>query len=130
MNTSIHSQNTLYSSKDSLTVSYFRMGELAKFVEYKKHADSLLVLKGNELNELENAYSVSEYRNKTFKELTVPKLEQTIEYQEEFGKNREEVFKIREAMYEAKIRSKRGNFFKGTLIGAGLTALAILIFGG
>lgn len=106
------------------------MGELAKFVEYKKHADSLLVLKGNELNELESAYSVSEYRNKTFKELTVPKLEQTIEYQEEFGKNREEVFEIREAMYEAKIKSKRGNFWKGTLLGAVITALLVLVLGG
>lgn len=115
------------SKTDSINVSYYRLGEFAKYVDYKPMADSLIISQALQLQKLEFAYNVANKRLSRFSDSIVPNFKEMIL---ELKKDRSLVegrVELNNAIYEAKLKRRRGNFWKGTLLGVGLTSLTVLV---
>lgn len=128
-NTWIHSQET----SDSTKVSYFRLGEFAKYVDYKKEADSSMASKDRQIKSLTLAYESADKRVKRYKDSIVPTYEfKLLERQLRLDTAKEKYDLTREK-YEAQLNAKKGNWLRGFFTGTGIVATiftALLLFGG
>jgi hypothetical protein len=115
----------LKAQSDSTSVSYYRLGEFAKFVEYKTYADSIITFKKLEINSLELAYKKAETRLKRLNDTVIPTLNDLISEKTLENNHIREKVKLKDEI----IKSKKGGFLKGIGLGAALVAVLALFVG-
>ena len=117
-------------SSDSRNITYDRLNEFAKLIEYKKRSDSLFAqfkvevsLKDSILKNREKV--IFQYKNEI-----VPGFERRIEIKDSTLSTQDQIFKIKETYYTEEIRQQKRK--KWTWLGGGaLVGLLIgVIFGG
>lgn len=117
-------------TSDSTDVAYYRLGEFAKFVEYKPNAEALIASKDIQIFELDTAYQTAQRRIDRFVNETVPNLKNQkleLEKQKNF---KDLIINALDEGHKAEIKSKNRKIFKGTLIGVILGLLGGLLIGG
>jgi len=122
LNQTLNTQN-----KDSTSISYYHLGEFAKFVEYKKQVDSTLIPKYK--SEIRSLELVSKTQSKRLQDLLlnkIPALELTVVKSEEQIKKLNEINGIKEDLYKA----EKGKKWQWGIYGITLGVVLSLLFGG
>jgi hypothetical protein len=112
---------------DSTSIAYKELKEVAKYVDYKPMADSLIISQALQLQKLEFAYNIAEKRLNRFTDSVVPTFKSMIGELEKERSLIKGKTDLENLIYEEKLRKRRGNFWKGTLVGVGLTSLTVLV---
>lgn len=120
----------LKAQSDSTDIAYYRLGEFAKFVEYKPKAERLIASKNIQIFELDTAYQTAQRRIERFVNQTIPNLkEQKLELQKQ-KKFKDLTISTLEEGHKAEIKRKNRSIFKGITITAVLAFLGGILVGG
>ncbi len=104
-----HSQSTL-----STEISYERLTEVAKYVDYKKESDSLITALNDKLIRLEQVLSSEKDLVFQFEQIQVPNLKRQISILNEQNTSSERILSIREDYFKAeRKRLRRGKLTFG-----------------
>ena len=122
---SIHSQPTSGSDNQGKFVSYEKLNEFAKYVEFKSYADSLIVDYQNELNQAYILLGIKDQKIHQLKNILIPQKDLQIQlYQSQQADQRNLMDQV-ESTYQGKITSLKKSVFTWS----GIAALLGIITG-
>lgn len=135
ISTWIASSQTLPIRKtDSTTVSYYRLGEFAKFVDYKFASDSIILNLKRELRALDSVSSIQDERLTNYEFVIMPTLKSQLALSLKEIEATEKLGSIKEEAAAAEISRQKGKKWSwgatGLSIGAVVGLLIAALLGG
>ena len=140
MNGLSHSQETPDIIEDipeseKTEISYFRLNELWKYVEYKHtFADSTITFQNLQIRYLDSVNQIRGLKLEQYEDFAIPALEGRIRVKDSTIKNQNEKFGLKEIIYKSEIKKQKGKKWNfgvyGVVLGALITLGSIILFGG
>lgn len=108
----------------STEITYDRLTEVAKYVEYKKHSDSLIIALNDRLDNL-NQVLISE-KNLVFEleKVQIPSLKSQISILSQQNENSETILSIREDYFKAERKRLRRGKLNFGIVGVAIGIIA------
>lgn len=113
------SQNTL-----STEITYERLTEVAKFIDYKKHSDSLIVALNDRLDNLDQVLISEKKLVFELEKVQIPNLKSQISILSEQNENSETILSIREDSFKAERKRLRRGKLNFEIVGVAIGIIA------
>lgn len=111
-------------------VSYFRLGEFAKFVEHKRVSDSIVKAKRGEIRGLQLIIDTDQAKLKQYEFVIVPALERRIEVKDSTIVNQGQKSKLLLDLKDTQLKRQKNKKWEWLGGGALLGVILALVFGG
>lgn len=115
--------------QDSTTISYYRLGEFAKYVEFKKQGDSLISKLSSDIKKLESLNNEQKKLSFELQKIQIPNLKNQITLLSTKVDNSYKILSIREDYFKAEIKRLRSGKLKFGIAGAAIgVVIGLLAF--